>query len=307
MSADPRPTDPGGTATVVFRLAGPMQAWGTARGRAINPTSDHPTRSGLIGFVANALGYDYSTPLDALTGCRWAVRADRPGRLANDFHTAGSGTYPLLPGDLYANPRWQKNALADLDAGQPPTLREGDYTAPRNVRPTPDGTSLTGAAGNTAMMDDQYLADAIFTAACTGPGSLITEIAAALHAPARVLFLGRKAYPTCGPLLIGVTDDTAPAGALADQPPHVRATPGPWKVWADEPFPGSAPGVPVADQPTRFDTRTHRTRMEWAGLLPAPATTEPADTEVAAESVGPPATTATFAPTVDFFTTGGSR
>lgn len=267
-------------ATVVFRLAGPMQAWPTGPNRAITATGDHPTRAGMIGFIANALGRDYADPIDDLVAASWAVRADRPGSLATDFHTAGAGVMPLLPGNALDG-RLRK-IIARTPEGEIPTLKDGQYAAPRGVKPGSDGT-LTGSDGNPALLVDHYLADAVFTAAVTCPTDLADQIAAALTAPARILFLGRRAYPTTGTLLVTTTDHTAPVDALKQTPADPDATPGPWTVWTDTPIDRSR-HVLVNDQPDGpISARRWRTRLEWSTTIepptPIPSDSDTTDTD----------------------------
>ncbi|AKE41057.1 CRISPR-associated Cas5 family protein [Corynebacterium kutscheri] len=53
-----------------------------------------------------------------------------------------------------------------------------------------------------------YLADAIFVAAVEGSTSVITELAEAVKSPKFPLFLGRRACPPSGQLLIGIKENS---------------------------------------------------------------------------------------------------
>src|ERR1700712_1573639 len=113
---------------VYLRLEGPMQSWGNhARGanRAHRTTHSRPTKSGVIGMVANALGRDFADCIDDLTALEFGVRADVPGRLEVDYHTAGDGTFPLFPAEAYRNRKWSRR----VNSGRM-MLNEGEYVGP---------------------------------------------------------------------------------------------------------------------------------------------------------------------------------
>jgi CRISPR system Cascade subunit CasD len=82
---------------LLLRLAGPMQAWGTQSRFSIRDTGLEPSKSGVIGLLCAALGKprDETTPappatpaLADLARLTVAVRVDRPGTMAADYHTA---------------------------------------------------------------------------------------------------------------------------------------------------------------------------------------------------------------------------
>ena len=74
--------------TLLLRLAGPMQAWGAEAQFEIRKTNREPTKSGVIGLLAAALGLRRDAPLTALAQLRFGVRVDREGVLLRDFHMA---------------------------------------------------------------------------------------------------------------------------------------------------------------------------------------------------------------------------
>jgi len=72
---------------VVLRLSGPMQSWGT-RSRFIHrDTESEPSKSGVIGLVAAALGRPRNADLSDLAGMSMAVRIDAPGHAEVDYQT----------------------------------------------------------------------------------------------------------------------------------------------------------------------------------------------------------------------------
>lgn len=236
--------------TVLLRLAGPVQSWGNrARGpsKAHRHTHTRPTKSGVIGLVANALGRHRADDIADLAALRFGVRTDLPGRLESDYHTTGSGDFPILPGDLYTHPVWA------------PTLRRyhpsqargfAPYTALSEVATADDGT-VTAAQGLTIITQDWYLADASFLAALSGPDTLIAEAAGALAAPARPLYLGRRANIPSAPILAGTVGGEDLAATLAAADRDERAGDGPLPMWI-EPSTAEPGAVAVHDQPISY-------------------------------------------------------
>lgn len=74
--------------TLLLRLAGPMQSWGM-RGRFTRRTTElQPTKSGVVGLLAAAMGRRRTDPIEDLAQLRMGVRIEQPGRLMRDFQTA---------------------------------------------------------------------------------------------------------------------------------------------------------------------------------------------------------------------------
>ncbi len=73
---------------LLLRLAAPLQAWGSASKFNRRLSEREPTKSGVIGLVAAALGRRRTDPIDDLAGLRFGVRTDQPGQAMWDFHTA---------------------------------------------------------------------------------------------------------------------------------------------------------------------------------------------------------------------------
>lgn len=74
--------------TLLLRLSGPMQAWGTQSQFTVRETHLEPTKSGIIGLLCAALGRSRCQPVDDLTRLRFGIRVDREGTLMKDFQTA---------------------------------------------------------------------------------------------------------------------------------------------------------------------------------------------------------------------------
>ncbi|KND37023.1 type I-E CRISPR-associated protein Cas5/CasD [Streptomyces acidiscabies] len=261
------------THTLLIRLAGPLQSWGTiSRFAARRDTHSRPTKSAVIGMCAAALGLERTADLSRLASLRYGVRADHPGTPTRDFHLVGAGRFPVRPRDIVTDHRRAAAlAVSMADAEGDVFGRhelDGWYGAPKYVGTDPDSGALVSRqlVRNGLVTERWYLADAAFVAALehTDAGFLRT-VATALEHPARLLWLGRKACPPsgtlAGPLQQGTIQDVFSTTALlqADGP---APSPRPWAwIQAD---PATSGASPVQDQPVTFDANgpVHATRWE---------------------------------------------
>ena len=155
---------------LILLLDGPMQSWGgTAPFWPERPTELMPTLSGIAGLIANALGADRCDHLTGVADAEMHVRADRPGRRVEDYHTVGGG---------------------DPGGGVPQT-----------------GKGKNHKRSNAAIITRRhYLADAAFIVHWTpGVGLDTVDVADALRSPRRPLYLGRRSCPPALPPLLGLT------------------------------------------------------------------------------------------------------
>jgi len=74
--------------TLLLRLAGPMQSWGTTSRFDERDSQLEPSKSGVLGLVCAALGRDRAEPVDDLARLKMGVRVDREGVLMRDYQTA---------------------------------------------------------------------------------------------------------------------------------------------------------------------------------------------------------------------------
>ena len=75
--------------TLLLRLAAPLQSWGVdSKFEQRRGTMREPTKSGVIGMIAAALGRNRDDPIDDLSALNFGVRIDQPGQILRDFHTA---------------------------------------------------------------------------------------------------------------------------------------------------------------------------------------------------------------------------
>lgn len=161
------------TQTLLLRLSGPMQSWGTRSRFRDRDTEVEPSKSGVVGLLCAALGRPREAALDDLAALRMGVRVVRAGLARVDFQTAGGSRDEKRAGVARAeNP-----------------------------------------GGEVGLSNRAYLADAIFLVGLEGATpaqeSLLQSLDAALAAPIWPLFLGRKSYVPDMPIRL---PDAPPAG-----------------------------------------------------------------------------------------------
>ncbi|MQY28894.1 type I-E CRISPR-associated protein Cas5/CasD [Nocardia aurantia] len=171
-------------AVLLLRLAGPLQSWGETSRFNRRETRPEPTKSGVIGLLAAALGLERDADLTPLTSLTMGVRTDQPGTLLRDFHTASD------------------------HRGIP--LKQSGVNAKGLQKPT-------GPAKYTHVTQRYYLQDAVFLVALAGGVDVIDVLAAAVRRPAYPLALGRRSCPPTQPILLG-TEREAVLDTLAQQP-----------------------------------------------------------------------------------------
>lgn len=142
-------------ATLLLRICGPMQSWGTRSRFSERDTEMEPSKSGILGVLCAALGMPRTEPLDGgasnLAGLLMGVRVDHEGTLARDYHTAGGG-----------------------GAG----VRRADGSVSRDA----------------VLSNRYYLAEADFLVGLEGDRRFLDRLDAALRAPRWQLSLGRKSF-----------------------------------------------------------------------------------------------------------------
>jgi len=156
--------------TLLLRLAGPMQAWGTGSRFQFRRTDRYPSKSGVFGVLLCARGIkreESSAYLDELASLAMGVRIDNPGAVGQDFHTVGAkiGIRQAKNGKIKYTDK----------TGKPETL----------------------------LSRRQYLYGASFLVALQGAPELITAYESALQAPAWPPYLGRKCCIPSSPIFEG--------------------------------------------------------------------------------------------------------
>ena len=149
--------------TLLIQLVGPMQSWGTTSRFDQRDTGKEPSKSGVIGLLAAAMGIDRENwvDLEPLTRLVMGVRHDRPGVPKRDYQTAGCA--------------------------------KTDKIIKADGKPSDDGI----------VSRRDYLADAAFLVGLAGADRSVMERAyAALRDPVWPLALGRKSYVPSEPIWI---------------------------------------------------------------------------------------------------------
>jgi CRISPR system Cascade subunit CasD len=174
--------------TLLLRLVGPMQSWGTTSRFNERDTGKEPSKSGVIGLLAAALGIDREnwTDLEPLTRVSMGVRHDRPGIPKYDYQTVGQGKEDVV--DFAGTVHVRSRII----------LASGKY---------PSGDHL----GEGIQSYRHYIADAAYLVGLEGNDWMILEKAhEKLRNPAWPLALGRKAYLPSEPIWIENGIDEAP-------------------------------------------------------------------------------------------------
>jgi CRISPR system Cascade subunit CasD len=97
-------------ATLLLRLHGPLQSWGTTSRFDERDTQLEPSKSGVVGLLCAALGRDRAEPVADLAALRMGVRVDREGVPLRDYQTATgvliAGTSKADLGRTVISPRY---------------------------------------------------------------------------------------------------------------------------------------------------------------------------------------------------------
>lgn len=191
---------------LVFRLWAPMASWGDIAVGERRGSWSRPSRSGVLGLVAAALGIqrsDAAAHAALEEGLGFAVRVDDPGRPLRDYHTA-----------------------------QSPTSRKGVRWATRRDELDP-GNDI-----NTILSERQYYVEmdaliALWIRDGKDVSRTLVEIGQALAEPVFTLYVGRKACPLGLPLSPHVFPAKTPLGAFTiyDERSANERTAGPDLTW----------------------------------------------------------------------------
>lgn len=185
---------------VVFRLYGPMVAWGDIAVGERRLIGSSPSRSGVLGLLGAALGVrreDASGQRALQEEHGFASFVEEPGTLLTDFHTAQSPAEKLLK--------------------HPPVRRADELDFPLGER-----------GMQTILSWRNYRNDAL-ALGCVWPLSTeprwsIERIVEALRKPFFTLYLGRKSCPLALPLCPVVVAADHPVEALQQPRPEHEQT-----------------------------------------------------------------------------------
>lgn len=163
--------------TLFLQLEGPLQSWGERAQWSVRDSAAEPTKSGVVGLLACALGLREDDDLQRLSrSLRMGVRVDAPGAPVTDYHT-------VVGGVLSAEGKVKINANTKLP--------------------------------ETVVSQRRYLCDAVFLVAVQSDDQeLIARLAQAVQAPHWPFYLGRKSCPPSRPPFAGLGDYTSLQEAL---------------------------------------------------------------------------------------------
>ena len=224
--------------TLLLQLIGPMQSWGTQSRFSVRDTGLEPSKSGVVGLLASALGRPRSAEIVDLAALRLGIRVDREGRMEKDFHTTG--------GFRQNAPEAARVRVLKADGKYPP------------------------AKSSAVLSTRFYLADAAFLVGLEGASDVLQTLHPALANPVWPLFLGRKAFPLGVPVWLsdGLREAQSLEESLRGYPriaPARDQTEGPVRVVLENPT-GEAVRV---DQPISFAARRFTQRRVTTAWIPS--------------------------------------
>ena len=162
-------------AILLLRLAAPLQSWGDESKYNSRQTRLEPSKSGVLGLLAAALGLKRdSDEISSLSmALRMGIRVEMPGRIIMDYHIAHPPKYSDT-GEV----RYEENGRIMMDSDSYVTYR-------------------------------YYLSDACFLVGLESEdNSLLERLEEALRSPCYPLYLGRRACPPVLPLCLGIRTGT---------------------------------------------------------------------------------------------------
>ncbi len=175
--------------TLFLRLEAPLQSWGEDSQWAVRRTAPEPTKSGIVGLLACAMGWnDDQCIFDLSCSIRIGVRCDISGTPTplEDYHTVGGGHGEYNPQLLTAEGLPKKNSAHKAHTEQ--TWR-------------------------------YYLCDASFLAGIQSDDeALIAKLAEGIQNPKWTIYLGRKSCVPSIPPFEGVGNYKTLQDALEQYP-----------------------------------------------------------------------------------------
>jgi len=219
-----------GVKILVLRFDAPLVSFGAPMVDQNGVIQTFPGLSMLTGLLANALGWDrcdYEQLGQLQERVRFAARVDRRGEALLDYQTVDLGAPWMRPKSAGWTTRGRIAKRGESDAS------EGTHQRYRH-----------------------YRADSVHTVVLTLAGDdrpTLEDVAAAMHEPARPLFIGRKTCLPAAPLLLETLEAGSLVAALASVPRARRADEG-WlpATWWERDEGGAAVGesrvVAVSDE-----------------------------------------------------------
>ena len=229
--------------TLLLRISGLMQSWGTDSYNSYRRTNLEPSKSGIVGLLAACLGIERNdiNNIKKLNELEFGVRVDQRGTIMRDFQVAqyNSGSFVILS-NMIKKAVIEDGVCTDISWDNYEKIRNDPKTQKKNL-------------GNiqTVTLEKYYLTDAIFTVALSSDDiSFLDEIVDAIKSPTYTPYLGRKNCPVNIDMLIGIVDKDLDE-ALRTEGFHINHQYGTFKIIRDA-KPGE--GYKLAkDVPVSFD------------------------------------------------------
>ena len=214
-----------GKPILLLRLEGPLQAWGSRSRWDVRDTQPEPTKSGVVGLLGCALGYergDRRLEDELEARLRFGVRIEAPGRVLEDFQTI-TDFLPTAAGDFKVLGGTKSAAALRSDPG----ARPATILSPR------------------FFLEDAAFLVALEAGTQTHP-ELLPRCADALQRPVWPLFLGRKACVPTRPIFEALTDTYKHIEDALEQhawswlgasrvPRRSAGPPVPWTAYVEDP------------------------------------------------------------------------
>jgi CRISPR system Cascade subunit CasD len=184
------------TAFLTFTLYAPLASWGEVAVGEVRDSLDRPTRSGVLGVVAAALGLDRGDDDGHRAlhdGYGTAVLVLESGRAMRDYHTIQTATAGFVK------------------RHQPPTRRALLAASESETKTT---------LSTRTLRQDHLAVVAIW--ARSGSRWTLRDLAAALRAPHFVLYAGRKSNPFGLPMAPELTEGPTLGAALQQARERLR-------------------------------------------------------------------------------------
>ena len=164
---------------LILKLEGPLQSWGVDSRFTERKTQHEPTKSGVVGLMAAALGRRRDEDVSDLASCYMNVRTDVPGEYLRDFQTAHK--------------------------------RHFDSSRQEWIHGTSKKDSLP-------LSQRYYLQGAVFVVSLEGDGTLLANVATALDHPAYPLYLGRRSCAPSSRIFMFYEEDAHASNLLGSIP-----------------------------------------------------------------------------------------
>jgi CRISPR system Cascade subunit CasD len=172
--------------TLLLRFAAPLQSWGVDSKFDRRSTGRSPSKSGVVGLCAAALGIrrndaDADDRIAEIAKLKFGVRIDKPGKLIKDFHMAHGEAF------------WDPKNRTKIDRGKKSKKSPKDSKEPKN--------------DNAYRTNRYYLSDAVFLVGLEGDEDLLQRIDKAINSPMFPLYLGRRSCPPEGQMSLKIVPD----------------------------------------------------------------------------------------------------